>query len=65
MTGRLLVDIKGAATALGVSPRSLRRLVARGSAPAPVRLGRLVRWRVADLERWIAEMSTATGEGDD
>jgi len=28
----------------GISTRSLERLVSRGEFPAPVRLGRLVRW---------------------
>jgi excisionase family DNA binding protein len=59
VTGPLLVDIRGAAAAWGISARSFRRLVARGKAPAPVRLGRLVRWRAADLEAWIAEMNAA------
>jgi predicted DNA-binding transcriptional regulator AlpA len=29
-----------------------RRLVDAGRAPQPVRLGRLVRWSIADLEAW-------------
>lgn len=60
MSAPLLVDRKEAAAMLGVSLRSFLRLVERGVAPAPVRLGRLTRWRVADLEAFAARL---TAEG--
>lgn len=53
----LLVDAKGAGALLGISARSFLRLVARGEAPAPLRLGRLVRWRVVDLEALVAKLA--------
>lgn len=53
----LLVDAKGAAVLLGISARSFLRLVARGEAPRPLRLGRLARWRVVDLEALVAKLA--------
>jgi excisionase family DNA binding protein len=50
-----LLDIHAVARRLTVSERTVRRLVARGAMPAPVRLGALIRWRRADLDRWIEE----------
>jgi len=32
--------------------------VSEGAAPAPVRLGRCVRWRQADLDEWIKNLGT-------
>ena len=56
---RLLVTSEEAAELLSVSPRTLARLtVPHGSLPA-LRIGTgrrpIVRYRVADLEQWIAE----------
>jgi predicted DNA-binding transcriptional regulator AlpA len=63
VTAALLVDEKQAAAMLGgISTRSLRRLVSRGEAPAPIHLGRLARWRVADLEAWIAGLAAKNEE---
>lgn len=39
---------------LGVSSRSVWRMAAAGDIPAPVKIGpRLVRWRLATLERYL------------
>jgi predicted DNA-binding transcriptional regulator AlpA len=51
----LLLQVKAAAQACDVSPDHLRRLADLGAAPAPLRLGRAVRWRRVDLERWIEQ----------
>jgi len=56
------MDEKGAALLLCISSRSLRRAVARGEAPPPVKVGRLTRWRVADLEAWIAAKPAKGGQ---
>lgn len=37
----------------GISVRLLQDLASRGQGPSLVRLGRLVRYRVADIESWI------------
>lgn len=50
----LLIDARQTAERLRISERSWLRLVERGEAPAPIRLGRLVRWRIAEIEAWIA-----------
>ncbi len=39
---------------LGTSERTLERLRATGTGPKFVRVGRLVRYREADLETWLA-----------
>jgi len=38
----------------GVAKRSWWRYVSAGKAPAPVRLGGVVRWRKSELAEWIA-----------
>ena len=54
----LLVDVKEAAHLCGLGVRTLWRLVSEGTAPGPVRLPgrRITRWRVADLEQWVASL---------
>ena len=47
-----LTDVKGAATYLSVSPWTVREMVWRGDLPA-VRVGRLVRLDLRDLDAWI------------
>lgn len=48
-----LIDVEGAAAYLGVAPRFIRRLVAERRVRF-VKLGRHVRFEVADLDRLIA-----------
>jgi excisionase family DNA binding protein len=49
----LLVDAKGAARLLGIGRTTLYELMKAG-AIAPVRIGRCVRFPVAELERFVA-----------
>ncbi len=49
-----LIDAGRLATMLSVSARTLYRLKERGYLPEPIRLGGSVRWRLRDVERWIA-----------
>jgi predicted DNA-binding transcriptional regulator AlpA len=42
---------------LRVSTRTIRRLLARRQFPAPVRIGRSLRWRPDDLRAFIHERS--------
>ena len=51
----LLVDVGEAAALLAVSVPTLRRMISAGRTPQPVRLGRLLRFRRADLLQWIAD----------
>jgi len=40
---------------LGVSRRQVWKLLAAGLMPEPVRMGGSVRWREADIDRWISK----------
>jgi predicted DNA-binding transcriptional regulator AlpA len=51
---RELLTAAEAAEMAGAAKRSWWRFVSSGRAPAPVRLGGLVRWRRAELAEWIA-----------
>ncbi len=46
------VDADACASRLGISKRHWLRLVDRGAAPQPTRLGRLVRWKISTLDEW-------------
>ena len=48
-----LLDVQAVAAKLGCSPRTVYRLTNAGKLPPPVRLGSLVRWRAAEIRRWI------------
>jgi prophage regulatory protein len=50
-----LLDCKLVAALCGCSPRMVWRMRDTGDIPAPLRLGGLVRWRRADIERWISD----------
>lgn len=50
----LLVDTVEAASQLGWKPNTLEKLRVRGEGPPFVKLGRSVRYRVADLESYVA-----------
>jgi predicted DNA-binding transcriptional regulator AlpA len=49
----LLMDTKTTARLLNVSPRMVYRLDQVQAMPAPVRLGTLVRFRVAEIIEWV------------
>jgi prophage regulatory protein len=51
---RALLTAKESAEMAGVAKRSWWRYVSAGKAPAPVRLGGVVRWRKSELAEWIA-----------
>lgn len=53
----ILLDVKAVAQSLGCSPRHVLRMVEAGNFPAPVRLGRLIRWPKSTLESWIGQQS--------
>lgn len=55
LSAPLLVDTASAAAMLGLSPRTLEGMRARGGGPPYVRVSaRCVRYRVTDLEAWAA-----------
>lgn len=49
----LLIDSQEAAKLLKVSPRTLWRMQTSGEMPAPIRLGRAVRWSAEVLKKWV------------
>lgn len=51
----VLLSAAAVARMLSVSVRHVWRLRDAGDLPCPIRLGRLVRWRKAAIERWLAE----------
>ena len=48
-----LLTAQQVSTMVNMGHRTWWRLVASGRAPAPVRLGRIVRWRRRELMEWI------------
>ncbi len=48
-----LLDREVVGRMLGVHPRSLLHFVRRGEIPAPVKIGRLVKWNRRELEKWL------------
>jgi predicted DNA-binding transcriptional regulator AlpA len=49
----LLIDVKTTAKLLNVSERMVYRLADQRAAPTPIKLGALVRWRLAEIIQWI------------
>lgn len=48
-----LLDVDAVAKMLGCSTRHVRRMADYGAMPRPVKLGRLIRWRRVELDRWL------------
>lgn len=51
--GQQLASVSQVAEICGISAEHVRRLADRGAMPAPVRLGRSVRFRLAEIEAWM------------
>lgn len=51
--GPLLVSVKDLSRMLSTSERNIWRLDALGKIPAPLEIGRLRRWRVEEIHRWV------------
>ena len=51
----LLLDVRAVGRLLGCSPRHVIRLADSGRLPRPIPLGRLQRWRRADLDAFLAD----------
>jgi predicted DNA-binding transcriptional regulator AlpA len=58
-----LLDTEEAAKVLGIAPGSLRQWRKRGIGPRHVKVGRFVRYRPAEIERWLESRTrTSTRE---
>ncbi len=62
MTGRLLTA-RAVADLLGVSPETVLRWTRRGELPALRLPGGAIRYREAELERWLEQRATTTRGG--
>jgi prophage regulatory protein len=63
-TGSLqLIDIERLAEITGLSKPTLWRHNEAGLIPAGMKIGRAVRWRLADVERWIESGCPHCGSG--
>ena len=51
----MLLDANALAEKLSVSKATVWRMRDAGKLPQPVRLGACVRWKLADVERWLAD----------
>jgi predicted DNA-binding transcriptional regulator AlpA len=54
LAGDRLLPVGAVAAILNVSPRSLWKMLYSGKLPTPVRLGRSVKWRLTDVQAFIA-----------
>jgi excisionase family DNA binding protein len=52
---RLLLSAAEVSSVLGVSSRTVWRLLSTGKLPEPVRIGGSVRWRADEIRSWIAD----------
>ena len=50
----LALSAQELAERLSVSVRHIRRMDSSGKLPTPIRIGRCVRWPVAEIEAWLA-----------
>ncbi len=60
---QLLWSERDVAYALGVSPRTVRRLVDTDELPPPLRVGGMKRWRRSAIESWIEKRQRAARRG--
>jgi excisionase family DNA binding protein len=51
----VLIDAAELARQMGISERTLWRLLSARKVPEPVRIGRNTRWRLAEVSRWIEQ----------
>lgn len=54
VSASLLLTVEELAAELRVSPAMIYKMQNAGQLPAPVRLGRRVRWRRAEIDAWTA-----------
>ena len=59
LSDQTMLTIEQLGERLQVSESSIRRMVARGELPRPIKLHRCRRWLLADLELWERCLSTA------
>ena len=55
MSTELLISAERVAVLLGISKRTLWRLLSSGKLPEPIRLGGIIRWNAGDIEEWVKD----------
>jgi len=60
---RHLLTVKEVAARLRVGVRTVWRWTLTGQLPPPVRRGRIVRWKVTDIERFVRELPVQSAPG--
>lgn len=50
---RVMINARQLAVILQVSPRQVWRMLSAKRVPQPIRIGNVVRWRMAEVEQWI------------
>ena len=48
-----LTDVKGVAMMIECSPRHVYRMSDAGWMPRPMKIGRMSRWRIDHIDKWI------------
>jgi excisionase family DNA binding protein len=48
-----LLSVREVAELLGLGQRTVYRLADAGELPSPIRISRLVRWRLSDIETYV------------
>ena len=51
-----LLSIKHVAKLLGVSEKTVQRMRDAGKLPPPKKLGRLIRWRYSDIQKFVERL---------
>ena len=59
----LLVTAEKAAEMLSIGKSTFWREVGNNNLPAPVKIGSLTRWRLADLQRWVERLTPENSGG--
>lgn len=60
-TTQVLADVKEVGRIVGFSRSKVHVMLEAGEFPKPLKLGRSVRWRIADVHRWIDQQAAAQG----
>ena len=50
---KMLLGVNDVARLVGVSVRTIRRMLSAGMLPEEIRLNRTIRWRFYDIANWI------------
>lgn len=56
----IVLTLGQCADLLQCSPLTIRRIWMSGKFPAPVNVGRIIRWRESDVRKWLAEQPAST-----